>query len=125
MKTGQDSGDVGMWLASLGTSLRTQRQRVDMSVAALATELDVSVSTVKKMERGDAGVALQTWVRAWTFFRVMPRVAQAAGADELVTFQVVNQVAASMRARDPNRYTPPAPSGPIMTLTDLPGARLI
>lgn len=61
----------------LGDSLRRRRIENHWTQKEASVELDLTLSTYRKMECGDEGVALSSWIKAWDYFRATEDVERA------------------------------------------------
>ena len=64
-------------LPRIGASIRTARIRRRKTAADLARRLGVSLPTLRKLEAGDPGVALGTFLSALWLLELMPPVMEA------------------------------------------------
>ncbi|HEY0233439.1 MAG TPA: helix-turn-helix transcriptional regulator [Afipia sp.] len=64
-------------LPQMGAAIRTARIRRRKTAADLARRLGVSLPTLRKLEAGDPGVALGTFVSALWLLELMPAVMTA------------------------------------------------
>ena len=114
-----------MYLQAIALSLRAQRTRLRQSIKELARLLDVSEGTVKAMEAGSSGVSIQTWLRAWQLYQVMPGVAQAAAESRLGSVVAVKQIEKELSATPAIRRERPIQSQPQIVLNEVTGAIII
>jgi len=72
-------------LHKLGEDLALARRRRRISTASMAERLQVSVATLRRMERGDPSVAVGTVACALLVFNAIDRVAQLldTGSDDI------------------------------------------
>ncbi|WP_238114163.1 helix-turn-helix domain-containing protein [Yoonia sp. I 8.24] len=65
-------------LSQLGRDIQTARKRRRMSVADFCSRIGVSDKTLAKLERGDGGVRLETFVMALLALGMLDRLAEIA-----------------------------------------------
>lgn len=71
----------------LGALLRRSRMLGNLAQSEMAAHLEIGLSTYRKMESGDDGVALRFWVKAWSFMadsslsRAIGRVVAGCGLE--------------------------------------------
>lgn len=72
-------------LRKLGEDLALARRRRRISTASMAERIQISVATLRRMERGDPTVAVGTVAQALLVFNAVDRVGQLldTGADEI------------------------------------------
>src|SRR5690606_13268533 len=88
-------------LEALGERIRAARLRRRMTQATLAARADVSIPTVRKLEKGDPTTSLATLVRALQILGLAGDIDGIAAADELGRkLQDIHQVGPPRTGRD-------------------------
>lgn len=92
---------LGRSIKKLGDDVSRARRRRRLTLASLAERSGVSVSTLKRLEGGDAGVALENLARVMQVFGELDRLAQLldSGADELGILLMDEQLPKRVRQR--------------------------
>lgn len=88
-------------LAALGTDLSRARRRRRLSQASFATRCGVSVATVRRLEKGDPGVAIEHLARALYVLGELPRLEKLIDTrdDELGLALVDEQLPLRVRSK--------------------------
>ncbi len=88
-------------IKKLGSDVSKARRRRRLTRASLAERSGVSVSTLKRLEAGDASVALENFARVMQVFGELDRFAQLldSGADELGIVLMDEQLPKRVRPR--------------------------
>jgi transcriptional regulator with XRE-family HTH domain len=87
-------------LEELGTRIRAARLRRRLTQATLAARADVSLPTIRKLEKGDPTTSLATLVRALQVLGLEKDLDLLAAHDELGrTLQDIHQVGAPRRRK--------------------------
>lgn len=88
-------------IEKLGSDVSRARRRRRLTRASLAERSSVSVSTLKRLEAGDASVALENLARVMQVFGELDRLAQLldSGTDELGIVLMDEQLPKRVRHR--------------------------
>jgi transcriptional regulator with XRE-family HTH domain len=88
-------------LAALGTDLSRARRRRRLSQASFAERCGISVATVRRLEKGDPGVAIEHLARALYLLGELPRLEALIDTrdDKLGLALVDEQLPLRVRAR--------------------------
>jgi transcriptional regulator with XRE-family HTH domain len=88
-------------ISKLGSDVSRARRRRRLTRASLAERSGVSVSTLKRLEGGDASVSLENLARVMQVFGELDRLAQLldSGADELGIVLMDEQLPKRVRNR--------------------------
>lgn len=79
-------------LAVLGAQLRQFRvSSLKVTQEQFAQTLDVSVTTVKRMESGQPGVAIGVWLKTWALMEVLPDIVKQAEPNEAMFSQMLQE----------------------------------
>ena len=77
-------GSIASALLELGKAIRVARIRRRQSVADFASRLGVTLPTLRKLERGDPGVAVATFVSALWLIGLLDRLRDLAKPENYV-----------------------------------------
>jgi len=88
-------------IKKLGSDVSRARRRRRLTRASLAERSGLSVSTLKRLEAGDSGVALENLARVMQVFGELDRLAQLldSGGDELGIVLMDEQLPKRVRQR--------------------------
>src|SRR2546421_12802643 len=92
-------GAVSAALPQLGAAIRVARLRRRQSAADFASRLGVTLPTLRKLERGDPGVALATFVTALWLLGLLDRLRDLAKPESDVLGNMLETARLPQRVR--------------------------
>jgi transcriptional regulator with XRE-family HTH domain len=96
-------GAVSVALTELGKAIRVARLRRRLSAQDFASRLAVTLPTLRKLERGDPGVALATFVTALWLLGLLDRLRDLAKPENDVVGNILETARLPQRVRNSKR----------------------